>query len=352
VIFWGTFFPLISEAVTGDKASVGPPWFDRYTVPLALLLVLLSGVGPLLAWRRVSRESVRRLFAGPVAVAATVTATALLFTRAGDSPPSVAMFAFASFAIAAVLFEYARAVRTQRSVSGEWHGAALAAVVRRNRRRYGGYLVHLGVAVLMLGIAASSAFNTSRDVRLGPGETARVAGYDVRYVRPTADLSNEKLTFGAVVDVRRDGERVALLRPSRNYYAAQDLSMGTLGRFFRGESTSEVGLRAGLRRDIWTAMQPDLRVLNAPIREANRRFADASPRVQGILIAALAERYLNKRPPATFRVIVNPMVTWIWIGGLIVLSGALMALWPSAVAVRRRVVSLAGARLGREPARA
>ncbi len=205
--------------------------------------------------------------------------------------------------------------------------------MRRNRRRYGGYLVHAGVAVLMLGIAASSAFNTQRDVRLGPGETTRVAGYDVRYVRPTADFSNEKLSFGAVLDVRKDGKRVTLLRPSRNYYPAQDLSMGTLGRFFRGESTSEVGLRSGFSRDLWTAMQPDLRVLNAPIREANRRFADASPRVQGILIAALAQRYLNKQPPATFRLIVNPMVTWIWVGGLIVLSGALMALWPSA---RRR----------------
>jgi len=149
VIFWGTFFPLISEAVTGDKASVGPPWFDRYTVPLALMLVLLSGVGPLLAWRRVSRESVRRLFAGPVAVAGAVIGVLLLFTDSADSPLSLAMFSCASFAIAAVLSEYARAVRTQRSVSGEWHGAALAAVIRRNRRRYGGYLVHLGVAVLM-----------------------------------------------------------------------------------------------------------------------------------------------------------------------------------------------------------
>ena len=352
VIFWGTFFPLISEAVTGDKASVGPPWFDRYTVPLALMLVLLSGVGPLLAWRRVSRESVRRLFAGPVAVAGAVIGVLLLFTDSADSPLSLAMFSCASFAIAAVLSEYARAVRTQRSVSGEWHGAALAAVIRRNRRRYGGYLVHLGVAVLMVGVAASSAFNTQRDVRLAPGQTTRVAGYDVRYVRPTANLSNEKLSFGAVLDVRKDGKHVGLLRPSRNYYPAQDVSMGTLGRFFRGESTSEVGLRSGFSRDVWTAMQPDLRVLNAPIREANRRFADASPRVQGILIAALSQRYLNKKPPATFRLIVNPMVTWIWLGGLIALSGALMALWPSPAAVRRRVVSLSGARLGREPARA
>src|SRR3954451_8200367 len=90
VIFWGTFFPLISEAVTGDKASVGPPWFDRYTVPLALMLVLLSGVGPLLAWRRVSRESVRRLFAGPVAVAGAGVAVVGVLTDPRHHPPSPA----------------------------------------------------------------------------------------------------------------------------------------------------------------------------------------------------------------------------------------------------------------------
>ena len=245
-----------------------------------------------------------------------------------------------------------RAIRNRRSIGGESNGNALLSGVRRNRRRYGGYLVHFGIAVVMLGVAASSAFNTQRDVRLDRGQTARVAGYDVRYVRPTADLSNEKLAFGAVLDVRKDGKRVALLRPSRNYYPSQDASMGTLGRFFRGESTSEVGLRSGLSRDIWTALQPDLRVLNGPIREANRRFPDASPQVQALLIAALSQRYLNHAPPATFRLIVNPMVAWIWVGGLIGLGGALLALWPSAHAARRRVSSLYAARLGRELSRA
>ncbi len=352
VIFWGTFFPLISEAVTGERSSLGPPWFDRYTVPLALSLVLLAGLGPLLAWRRVTVSYLRRALGLPAAVAATACVALALFTDAAQSVTSLILFTFAAFTVTAVLSEYWRGVKARRTMSSDSYPAALISIVRRNRRRYGGYAVHLGVVVLLVGVAASSAFKTERDVRLRPGQTAQVGGYDVRYVRPTSGLSNEKLEFGAVLDVRKDGKRVTLLRPSRSYFASQDASMGTFGRFFRGESTSEVGLAPGATRDIWTAVQPDLRLLNAPLREANRRFADAPGDVQALVIAALSERYVRRAPPATFRVIVNPMVTWIWIGGLIVLGGALIALWPSALAARRRVTSLYAAKLGRELSRA
>jgi cytochrome c-type biogenesis protein CcmF len=184
------------------------------------------------------------------------------------------------------------------------------------------------------------------------GETTRVAGYDVRYVKPTAKLSAQKIDFGAVLDVRKGGKRVALLRPSRSYFPSRDEAMGPIGRFFGGESTSEVGLRPGLFKDVWTAMQPDLRTLKGPISEANRRFGDASPNVQALILAALTERYLNRAPPATFRLIVNPMVTWIWLGGLVVLCGALVALWPSALTARRRATSASAARLGRGLSRA
>jgi cytochrome c-type biogenesis protein CcmF len=352
VVFWGTFFPLISEAVTGTRSSVGPPWFDRYTVPLAIALVLMAGVGPLLAWRRVTLAQLGRVFAPPAAVAAVVVAALLALTDAGSSPPSLLLFAFAAFTITAVGLEYLRAVRARRLVSLEPLPVALLAVVRRNRSRYGGYLVHVGVAVALLGVAASSAFNTQRDVRLDPGDSATVAGYDIRYVRPTSDLSGERIAFGAVLDVRKDGRQVTTLRPSRSYFPAQSDSMGPLGRFFRGESTSEVGLDTGWTRDVWTAMQPDLRVLNGPIREGNRLARDLPPEAQAVMIAALTQRYLRRAPPATFRLIVNPMATWIWVGGLVVLAGALVALWPSPLTARRRVTSLRAARLGRELSRA
>jgi cytochrome c-type biogenesis protein CcmF len=206
--------------------------------------------------------------------------------------------------------------------------------------------------VALLGVAASSAFNTQRDVRLGPGDSTRVAGYDVRYVRPTSDLSGERISFGAVLDVRKDGKRVTTLAPSRNYFPTQSDAMGPLGRFFQGESTSEVGLETGWKRDVWTAMQPDLRVLNGPIRVGNRLARDLPPEAQAVMVAALTQRYVRQAPPATFRLIVNPMVTWIWAGGLIVLAGALVTLWPSPLTARRRVTSLRAARLGRELSRA
>jgi cytochrome c-type biogenesis protein CcmF len=352
VVFWGTFFPLISEAVTGSKASVGPPWFDRYTVPLALVLVLLSGIGPLLAWRRVTFSQIRRLVAVPAAIGIAAIAALALFTDAAHSTPSLLLFGFAAFTITSVAGEFWRAVRNRRLVSSEAAGTALLSIVRRNRRRYGGYVVHVGIAVVLLGVAASSAFSDQVDVRLTPGQTAKVGDYQVRYVRPTSAVSNEKLDFGAILDVRRDGKRVALLHPSRSYFPSLDGAMGPIGRFFGGESTSEVGLKAGLKRDIWSAMQPDLSALKPGIRAGNRQLADVGPEAQAFAIAFLASTYEQKAPAATFRLIVNPMVTWIWLGGVIGLGGALVALWPSALASRRRITSLYAARLGRELSRA
>lgn len=350
VVFWGTFFPLISEAVTGSKASVGPPWFDQYVMPLAIVLVLLSGVGPLIAWRKATWATLRRNFALPAAVAGVTLAALLLATGARDSIPALIVFTFAAFTITALLAEIWRGTRARAALAGERLPEAFVALFGRNRRRYGGYVVHIGMAILFIGVAASSAFQQSRDLRLGVGEAASIAGYDIRYARATAEGDSEKLTFGAVLEVSRDGRRVATLRPSRNFYPSSDGRMGVVGRFFGGEATSEVGMRAGLTRDLWTAMQPDLRSLKGPIREANRRFGDAPPEVLGAVLGAIVQRYVREPRAATFRTIVSPLVTWIWFGGVVVIGGGLIALWPSAAAVRRRLESLQAARVGRQPA--
>jgi cytochrome c-type biogenesis protein CcmF len=330
VIFWGTFFPLISEAVTGTRAAVGPPWFDRYTVPLALVLVLLSGVGPLVAWRRVTPSGARRAFTIPLAAGALAGAAVAVLPGVTARPAALAMFAFAAFVVAAVGQEVARGAGARRAVTGEAPPRAVVAVVRRNRRRYGGYLVHVGMAVLLVGVAGSTAFRHMRDVRLVPGQHARFDGYDVRYVRATGVLSSEKISLGSVLDVRKDGKHIATLRPRRGYYPDSDPTAGAIGRFFDGESTSEVGLRAGVRRDVWTAIQPDLGPLHKLIDDADKRFATAEPNVQALVVAGLVAHYEGSPPPATFRFIVSPLVEWIWLGGLIVLAGGLLALWPAA----------------------
>jgi cytochrome c-type biogenesis protein CcmF len=357
VIMWGTFFPLISEAITGQQASVGPPWFDRLTVPLALVLVLLAGVGPVLSWRRVSAKGLRRVMTIPLAVTALTLVVLLATGSAAGSPYSLAMFCLVAFVLTVVAQEFWRGASARRVMTGESWPRALLRLAGRNRRRYGGYLVHGGIAVLFLGVAASSAFIHQRDVRLSPGQTFKTGDYTVTYVKPTARLGGDTagtgapISLGAVMRVKRGGETYTL-HPARNFYPTQDASKGAISRYFEGEANSEVDVRWGLKRDFWLAVRPDLVTLTKPIAEADRKFADANQNVQAVVIAALAERYRSDPPPAAFRAIVSPLVVWIWIGGALAVLGALVAAWPSPEARLRRVRSLYAARLGRELSRA
>ena len=365
VVFWGTFFPLISEAVTGTKSSVGAPFFNRVVPPLAILLVLFTGIGPLVAWRQVSWESAWRIFRWPAAVAALVTVALLAFSDVRGDPLSLALFAFASFTLAALVQEFAKAVSVRRALAGGSPPAALAAVIARNRRRYGGYIVHAGIAITFIAVAASSAFQTSSDLRLSPGDSATVGDYDVTYTKPTREIASgeQRLTFGAVVDVSRGGEHVATLEPSRNYYSGMsDPALGPVAGFFEGETTSEVGRRTSAGGDVWIAMQPDLGPLRDNIQEADERImkltrgmspndpenASFASGIQGLAVGALAERYVSDPPPANFRVNVNPLVIWIWVGGAVAVCGALVALWPAPAARRRRVADVQAARLARD----
>ena len=363
VIFWGTFFPLISEAITGERSSLGSPWFDRYTAPLAIVLVLFTGIGPLLAWRRVSAGSLWRLVRWPLAVAALATAVARIDTEALSEPLAALLFAFAFFSLAALAAEFWRGAAAQRALSGDGRLQALGRVISRNRRRYGGYIVHAGFALAMIAVAASSSFQTSVDLRLLPGESGEVGDYTVTYVEPTSSIDDaeQRLTFGAVLDVERDGEAFALLRPSRNYYASV-ASEGTVRGFFEGEATSEVGRRESAGGDLWTAMRPDLAGFDQFIAGADRRIervaGDAGPEapflndlrssLQGVAVAALSERYQSEPVPVDFRVNVNPLVIWIWVGGAIGIIGALIAVWPAPEARRRRVSDVYAARLARD----
>jgi cytochrome c-type biogenesis protein CcmF len=353
VIFWGTFFPLISEALTGTEESVGPPFFNGIIAPIALVLVALSAIGPLLTWRRNTWKTLRRAFLAPLAVAAVTLVALLAFTSAADSVPALVMFSLAAFVAAVVAQEFLRGARARRTMTGEPPPIALTRLVGRNRRRYGGYIVHVGIAVLFLGVAGSSSFNEQKDVRLEPGETVKIKDYEVTYREPTVAIEDDRsgtgapLSFGAVLDVRKDDEHF-VMRPARNYYPSQESAMGPVGRFFGGEATSEVDLRWGLSQDLWLAVQPDLRKLKGPIRRGN----DLPERFAGEAIVAVARHYADDPPPAAFRAIVSPLVVWIWLGGGIVMCGALLALWPSPEARRRRVTSLYAARLGRELSRA
>ncbi|HEU5106466.1 MAG TPA: cytochrome c-type biogenesis CcmF C-terminal domain-containing protein [Solirubrobacterales bacterium] len=363
VIFWGTFFPLISELFTGEKASLAAPWFDRYTTPLAILLVVFTGIGPLLAWRRVSWESAKRVFRVPLAAAAIVTTGLVFGTDAEENFWALTLFAFAAFALTGLAQEFWSGAAARRQLTGEPGGRALVGLVSRNRRRYGGYIVHVGIIVLLVGVAASSSFQTNRDIELRPGEEVVVDGRTITYVKPTVAVDQEKLSFGSLLRVEEDNQVVGFVQPERAYFRPTGQETGTIGSYFSGEATSEVGLRAGLWHDLWIAEQPNIAEVQKGVRLADQGFracvqgapgtpeqckalgalmraAAANPslrpqafeqisKLQGLAAERVAKGFLSTTAPSTFKVIVNPLVTWMWIGGIIALAGALIALWPT-----------------------
>ncbi len=345
VIAWGTYFPLISEALTGTAASVGPPWFDRYTVPLALVLVLLSGIGPVIAWRRATLANARRNFIAPLATAA-LALVVLVAAGVTQKPFALAMFCCAAFVLGSLGQEFVRGTRARMSSAGEAPPVALLALVARNRRRYGGYVVHLGMAVLFVGVAASSSFQHVVELSLSPGQSARVGSYNVRYVRPTAAITprydpahtGATLNLGALLDVTQGGHHVAFLEPSEGFYDSQEAAQGSVGHFIGGTAVSQVAMNASLTRDVWSAVAPDISTprLQHIVELGNHTISINRPEEGIVAIAVMAHEYMLAPPPAQFKLIVSPLVMWIWIGGLTVFAGGLIALWPA----RRRAATL------------
>jgi cytochrome c-type biogenesis protein CcmF len=215
------------------------------------------------------------------------------------------------------------------------------------------------MAVLFVGVAASTAFQHARDVRLSPGQAATVGGYQVTYKQATARPVYrgdrlERVELGAVLDARKDGRHVATLRTNRGYYpSAAPFATGSLVQgIFEGEATSEVGMKAGLTRDLWTAIQPDPEYLAKVIDATAQKTANRPPAQQAEAVGRLLAVYRQGAFPAQFRVISSPLVTWIWLGGLIVFAGGLIALWPAPDSARRRVTAGYAARVARELGRA
>jgi len=359
LVFWGTFFPLISELFTGTESVLAAPWFDRYTTPLAVALVLFTGIGPLLAWRRISWQGIKRVFPIPTAASAIALVLLLVFTDAADSFWALAVFVLAAFTFVALAQETWRGAVARRSSAGGSIPGSIVAVATRNRRRYGGYIVHLGFVVLLVGVAASSSFETKRDVTLNPGESVKVEDYTLTYEQPTVKRDGQAVVFGAEVSVEKEGRRFATLEPTRRYYQRTS-GTKTIAGYFEGEATSEVGLRAGARKDFWVSIEPDTNEIRQRSQVADERFgaymrarvlpvvqrdpsqagalAQQLVAVQGLATDQIIADYVNPKTAtaATFRVMVSPMVTWIWIGAIITILGALFALWPARTSRRRK----------------
>jgi cytochrome c-type biogenesis protein CcmF len=373
VVFWGTFFPLISKAVTGTSAAVGPPWFDRYTVPLALILVLLSGIGPAIAWRRASLANARRNFRLPLAAAVLMAVAAYTVVPISSSIGVVLLFSAAAFVCASVGQEFWRGWRARRATSSDSPLVALASMVRRNRRRYGGYIVHIGIAVLFIGVAASSTFQHEQTLSLRVGQSTRVGAYTMRYIRATGSVvadpnhTGATMTLGAVLRVTRGGHYVGTLRPSAGYYPAAQIVPGlVVASLISGDAVDQIGLQSSWRRDLWAAIKPlgatlpangtqlpEERLVNladgtiSPTLSATQQLQTAFVEL-GLIVA----HYIKFPPAASFTLIASPLVMWIWIGGLIVFLGGLTAIWPAPSALRSRLRARYLARVAQELGRA
>ncbi|MGH2861503.1 MAG: heme lyase CcmF/NrfE family subunit [Solirubrobacteraceae bacterium] len=365
VIFWVTLFPLISKAVTGTSVSVGPPAFTPFVVPLALVLVLISGIGPLISWRRATVANLRKQFVFPVSFGLLVTVLVLTLTDAARKPLAVVMFGFGAFVIGTVMQEFFRGAAARRAMTRDVWPVAVLALVRRNRRRYGGYIAHLGFAVMLIGVAASSSFQHVRQATLRPGQSVSNDGYVFHYLRPTEAVSAERVSFGAVIDVTKDGKQVTRVHTMQSYYRATNAQDGFIGQFFDANNAdSTIGLDAGPLHDIWTVAAVDRAALVPLIDRGNKLFAEQYNAIvdqvlklpkaeqetalntaldktqfwatRDAAVEGIAGQYVKHAYPIVFQLIVSPLVSWLWAGAMIIFFGGLVSLLPPGLLARRR----------------
>jgi len=287
----GTLFPIVAEAARGVKVSVGEPFFNKMTLPLCAALLFLMGVGPALPWRRASKEVVRRQLLPPT-IGAFVGALVAIGAGAREVY-AVLSFAFASFALVANVREYVTGVRARMRVRNEDAATALARLVGANRRRYGGYVAHLGVVAVALAIAASSTFRSEHEATLKKGESMRAGAFELRLLEVYGREEPQRSRIAASVAILREGREIGRLDPAMNFYPTSQQPIPTPA--VRSRPWGDIYLNL-------MAFKPD-------------------------------------GSDATIKVILEPLVPWIWFGGGIICLGAIISMFPT----RRRSPAWMGA---------
>ena len=277
-VFFGTVFPLLAEAVRGEKLSVGAPFFNLVNIPIFLGLLLLMGVGPLIAWRRASAENLRRHFLRPV-LAGIGAAAILRVVGVGNTLVLVCM-ALVVFVSGTIVVDFSRAVRARHRTGRGWLPAAATLLLTQNRR-YGGFIVHLGVLVVALGVAGSQAWSTQTEVTLERGQSMTLAGYTVRFdgLQASEESNHAKVTGAFTIG---NGRALGVLYPAKKFYPQEQTPIAA------------VDYRLGLMEDLYV-------VLGDFARDGSH---------------------------ATIKVQVNRMVSWLWLGGLVLTLGAALAILP------------------------
>jgi cytochrome c-type biogenesis protein CcmF len=287
-ILWGVIWPILSEAVRGEASMVGGPYYNFFLRTFGLPLLLLMGLAPLVAWRRASLRSLGASFAWPAGIA-LATAVVLIALGAGSSTAGLLAYTFSAFVLGSIGYEFVRGTRTRRALDGAGWWPAFSSLVGRNRRRYGGYVVHAAIVMLAIGVAGS-AYDTTRSARLDRGERLEIAGYTLTHQGTTQSMAANARELRAQVRVTRDGESLGTYEPGKNFYPVEE------------------------------------QVSNEPaIRSDARTLGDL------FLILETA----NPDGSIQLKAVVNPLVNLIWLAGLLFVGGALIAMWPDPAEERR-----------------
>jgi cytochrome c-type biogenesis protein CcmF len=296
-VLWGTWFPKISELVQGNKVTVGAPFYNRVAIPVALLLLILTALGPLLAWRKTSFESLKRNFFWP-AVGAVAVALFLMLTPESWGGPfglkpwndisyfySLMAIALAALVTLTVGSEFVRGGRVISRHTGQGMFASMVQLTHRNTRRYGGYIVHFGVVVVVIGLAGG-AFNQDKEQEMGYGDQMTIGSYTLICRSYTEEENPNYSSAWAVLDVYKGGKKIDMLTPERRFYHAS-----------RQPSTIPF-IRSTLSEDLYLVFEGFNQDTGHPILKAH----------------------------------LNPLVMWIWLGVWIILAGTILALVPNAPA--------------------
>ena len=280
-IFLGTIFPLISEAVAGVQVSVGAPYFNSVTVPLFLFLVFLMGVGPMIAWRRASWDNLKRNFLWPAA-ASLLFALALFAWKVQDFLPLLGFTLFA-FVVLSIFFDTALALRARKRIAGEGILRGLITLARRNQRRYGGLVVHLGVVLIMMGIAGSMTYSSEKDATLAVKESLDIGNYRVQFEGLKGTQQPTHFRVEGSFRLFHNGNDEGVVSPALKFFPSQQ---SPIGRAVHQSSLSE-----------------DIYLILSGFSEVDRNHA-------------------------TLKVLVRPLVVWMWIGGFVIMFGTLICIWP------------------------
>jgi cytochrome c-type biogenesis protein CcmF len=283
-ILWGTLFPVLSEYVRGVKISIGAPYFNKIMIPIGLMLLLLTGIGPMIPWRKATPEQLKKNFIWPVSL--SILTSIFVFFVVSKKPYVVASFSFCTFVLCTIYFEYSRGIRLRMKNMSENAGTALVRLVSKNERRYGGYVVHFGVVLMFIGFTGS-AFKTEQELQMLPKEVVSLGNYTFRYDEAKPFENAHKEVVNAQFSVWKDGQPFTFASPARVFYKSQ----------IQGEPAqpaTEVDIKRGLKEDLYFAL------------------LSFEPRDQSIFV----------------KIVINPLVEFIWIGGLFLILGTVIVMWP------------------------